>query len=166
MSRNSLVIVLSTAALACASSGSAVEGELPRATDTIGSYEITASLPGSHVKGMLNISADSMSFTSESNCEKRYAPAGSREVAMQQATRHNVGRDRITFGCDGALLTFDRRNPTQSALWHTTIAVPKQRTVCNNYVTRGGQRVCESTSTETYEVSESRSGPIQVRRIP
>ena len=166
MTRTSLVIILGTTILACASSGGTVESAATPATNPIGTYEITASLPGSHVKGMLNITADSMSFTSESNCEKRYAAAGSREIAMRQATRNNVGRDRITFGCDAALLTFDRRNPTQSALWHATITVPKQRTVCNNYIVRGGQRVCESTSVEAYDVSENRSGPIQVRRIP
>jgi hypothetical protein len=155
-------------ALACASSGGGAPVESAPLQDAsiIGAYEVTATLPGQHVKGMLNVTADSMSFSSDSNCEKRYSVAGSREVAMAQSMRNSVGKNRMTFGCDGALLTFDRNNPMQSASWHATISVPKQRTVCNNYVMRGTQRVCESTSVEMYEVSESRSGPIQVRRIP
>ena len=165
MSR-SFVIILSTTVLACASSGSTPMVSAPTNTAAIGNYEVTASIPGQHVKGMLNITADSMLFTSENNCETRYTAAGTREVAARQAAINTTGTNRLTFGCDAALLTFDRRNPTQSATWQATVSVPKQRTVCNNYITRNGQRVCESTSIETYEVSEKRSGAIQVRRIP
>jgi hypothetical protein len=165
--RNSLVFIACTTALACASSGGgAPVADVPPDVSTIGTYEVTATLPGSHVKGMLSITADSMSFRSDNNCETRYSTAGSREVARSQSMRNSVGKNRMTFGCDGALLAFDKNNPTQSATWHATISVPKQRTVCSNYVTRNGVRVCESTSVETYDVAENRSGPIQVRRIP
>jgi hypothetical protein len=168
--RTTIAILLSTVIQACATAGGArTDGSSanePPAGPAIGTYEIAASIPGQHVKGTLQITADSMWFRSESNCESRYSPAAFMDVAMAQATKNVVGQDRIRFGCDGAMLSFDRRNPIQGAQWASTIVVPRQRQVCANYVMRNGQRVCERTTTETYETRETRTGPIQVHRIP
>ena len=76
--------------------------------------------------------------------------------------------DRVaTIYCDGATLTFEKKNP-ESARWSTRVQVPKQRNACVEYepMGRGGNRPrCIRYKPETYYTYEQRSGTIQVKRI-
>jgi hypothetical protein len=68
------------------------------------------------------------------------------------------------YYCGGAWLAFNRQNPL-FAKWYATMEVPRRRQVCNRYETRNGQRVCVSQVSETYYVTQTRSGGVQVRPI-
>jgi hypothetical protein len=72
-----------------------------------------------------------------------------------------------TLYCGGALVTFDRRNPT-SAKWVATVPVPKQRNVCAEYEPRpptGNNPRCIRQRVESYYTYEQRTGVVQVKRI-
>lgn len=159
--------ILMVPILACGGSRVVVENEGVEAP-VLGMYEIVAAIPGRHVTGKLQFEPDSITFHPDVNCSGGYRPTGSTGFGGSQTwnAKHSLGQERVTFGCGNAIMTFDKRNPSQSPKWSSSVTVPKQRQVCNNYVTRNGRQVCESTRTETYETTESRSGPIQVRRIP
>jgi hypothetical protein len=159
-------LLLSGAVLACGGSRSTVDSEA--APPVVGVFAIVAAIPGRHITGTLQVEADSITFRPESNCSGGYRPPASTGFGATQTwnAKHSLGQTRIRFGCDVAILEFDKRNPSQSPRWVSSVSVPKQRQVCTNYVTRNGRQVCESTRTETYDTTESRSGAIQVRRIP
>jgi hypothetical protein len=44
--------------------------------------------------------------------------------------------------------------------------VQRQRDVCAQYAIRDGRQVCVLTKTEMYETTESRTGNLQVRKLP
>ena len=161
--RATLCILLGT--VACASS-SAVTKTGEAGTLATGTYEIVATIPGQHVNGIVQFETDTVRFRSETSCEAQYSSAGTRYLAMTQLATDLVGRTSITFGCGGAILSFDLRNPMQNPRWSARVPVQKLREVCARRETRNGREVCVQTTMERFEVLESRTGPIQVRRIP
>jgi hypothetical protein len=165
MRRTTPALLLSGAIVACGGSRASVESE---AASVVGVFEIVAAIPGRHVTGKLQVESDSITFHPESNCSGGYRPTGSTGFGNSQtwSAKESFGQQRVRFGCGIATLEFDKRNPIRSPTWSSTIGVRKTRRVCANYVTRNGRQVCERTTMEAYETTESRSGPIQVRRIP
>lgn len=151
-----LLSILTAATLAaCASAGSSTASrEVPGSVE--GTYEFFASVPEQHLRGTLRVHPDTM-FVDIDDARCAYAAGLPNNQGDQNVFR---------FGCGGAMLTFDRRNPVQFSKWSATIQVPRRREVCARYDTVNGRQVCVSRTTETYYVAENRSGGIQLRRLP
>ena len=144
--------------MACASSGNAPSTRAP--TGPIeGTYDYIANIPGQQVRGKLRVLGDTILVDPQNDY-----------------CRPVVGTPSplsIRYSCNGPGsfeslgLTLDRRNPTQFSKWSASFRVRKQRQVCTRYVVQpDGRQVCAEYGTETYEDVESRSGTLQVRRVP
>lgn len=146
---------MSATLAACASGGSgAATRESPGPIE--GSYEYLANIPGQQVRGALRVIGDTILVNPDADyCQP---VAGLRDPVVIRYTCNGPGR------FESLLLTFDRRNPAQFSKWSATFRVQRQRDVCAQYEVRGGQQVCVLTKQEMYEVTESRSGTLQVRR--
>ena len=147
-------VVTLTTLIACASAGNTTVSPATRLADEE-SYEFFASVPGQHVRGKLRVGADTMIVA-------EVAGAGCLPSAWIRQTQ----RDPHVFyyGCTGLLITFDRRDLVQLSKWSASIPVQKRRTVCTEFIYRNGRETCARTRIETYEVTESRSGALQVKR--
>ena len=147
-------IVTLTTLIACASAGNTTVSP-PTRLAAEGSYEFFASVPGQHVRGLLRVGADTMIVA-------EVAGAG----CLPSVWVRQVQRDPHVFyyGCTGLLITFDRRDLVQLSKWSASIPVQRRREVCAERVVRNGREVCSRTRIETYEVTESRSGTLQVKR--
>lgn len=75
-----------------------------------------------------------------------------------------TGAGFVRMYCSGAWLTFNRGNPS-AARWYTLVNVPREREVCERTGTRNGRQGCVRKSTQTYYVTETRSGTIQVKML-
>ena len=156
----------STCALvaACASSGARSEAPATVSAAALaaarieGTYDYTANLPGQQVRGKLRIFGDTVTVE-----------------PMTDYCRPTVrAPDPLAFhySCNGPgsyesiHLTIDRRNPVQLSKWSANYRVRRTRQVCIRYETRAGQNVCVQTQQESYDSDESRSGTLQVRRVP
>ena len=149
---------------ACASSSSTTQTSTTTAVAATstgpveGVYDYVANLPGQSVRGKLRVIGDTVTVE-----------------PMADYCRPTVRTPdplAIHYSCNGPgsfesiQLRIDRRNPVQLSKWSATYRVQRQREVCVRYETRGGQQVCVQTQRESYETQESRSGTLQVRRIP
>lgn len=123
-----------------------------------GLYAFSASTPNQHIRGTIRVGEGGMGIEFETNCQPE---ATTRPLPRGMPTTSSVSRHY----CSGAWLEFGRQNPTV-AKWYASVEVPRQREVCDRYQTQNGRRVCVSRSIETYNVVETRSGGIIVRRIP
>ena len=153
-----LVAFACAAVAACASSGSAREAGAPASAAVEGRYDYIANLPGQQVRGTMLVLADTIIVEPQT-----------------EYCRPAVGAPdplRIFYTCLGPgsfeqiRLSIDRRSPVQLSKWSATYRVQRQREICTQYVTRDGRQVCVATRPEFYETTESRSGSLQVRRIP
>ena len=149
-------ILTLTTLLACASTGNGT-GSRETHGPIEGTYEFFASIPGQHLRGKLRVVADTILFDTRNDCGSIALPTGRMFINGRDATD-------IPYGCKGALLTFNRRNPTQGSKWLASVSVQKRRETCSQFVMRNGREVCSRTRIETYESTESRSGILQVRR--
>jgi len=148
-----------TACIALSACGGSSRGassvEAPTASSE-GRYEFSATTPTQVIRGTVRVSSDAMDVQFDTPCQSE---ATTRGMPSGMPSSTSVSRHY----CGGAWLTFDRRNPT-SAKWFASVQLPRRREVCARYETQGGRQVCVSRSTETYYVTENRSGVIQVRR--
>jgi hypothetical protein len=154
---------LSFAALAaCASSGqTSASQELP--VSRLGIYEFSASIEGRPVSGRLHVRPDTILVESEtSDCGQVTSDARTFNVGCRGTEVTTSDQNRAVTG---AILKFDRGNPGQGAKWAGNMPVRKRREVCARYEVRNGREVCAGMKTETYEATEPRSGPVQVRRV-
>ena len=152
-----LVAVVSMAVLAgCASSGTTTARE--PAAPIEGTYDYTAVLPGQQVQGKLQVLGDTIIVVPNNDYCKPFV--GPSSALVIRYTCNGPGR------FESFSLTLDRRNPAQFSKWAATYRVQKQRQVCRRTAIQNGREVCVETGTETYEDTESRSGTLQVRRVP
>lgn len=159
------VLLLSTL-VGCASAGNGTRD----ATRPIeGTYEFLASAPGQTVRGSFRLQGENIFIDGQTvDC----GTAGPRQEGSAEWNRaraiasygsRNTGA--ATFqGCEGVTLAFDRRNPVQSK-WYASVPVQRRREVCVERAIQNGREVCVRRQMETYEVFESRSGAVQVRRV-
>ncbi len=143
---------------ACASSGKTAANMEP-AGPIEGTYEYIANIPGQQVRGKLRVLGDTMLVEADNDyCRPSTgvpSPLFIRYVCNGPGSFESLG------------LTLDRRNPVQFSKWYASFRVMKQRQVCTRYAVQpDGRQVCVQSGTETYETSESKSGTLQVRRIP
>jgi hypothetical protein len=120
-----------------------------------GTYDIRATVPGQLIRGTLQVVGDTMYFGAVEGCTSNI-----RSEPLNHASNAGVFR----YACDGAVLSFDSRNPVRSSRWSATVRQQRRREVCAERAVRNGREVCVRTAIETYEVSESRTGVIQVTR--
>jgi hypothetical protein len=142
---------------ACASSGNTTASR-QSAVPIEGIYDYVANISGQQVQGKLRVLGDTIIVEPHSDYCRPVVGAPSPLS--------------IRYTCNGPgsfeslLLTLDRRNPAQFSKWSASFRVRKQRQICTQYAVRDGQQVCVQYGMETYEVTESRSGTLQVRRPP
>ena len=156
------VLSVSAALLtACASSGggSRTAPTTESSPDVLeGTYQFTAGTPNQIIRGSLRVTDDQMGVQFETACQSEVGPQPfPRGMPSSTSFRR--------YYCSGAWLMFDNRNP-RSAKWYATVQLPRQRQVCVRYETRNGRQVCGEQGSETYFVYETRSGGIQVQKVP
>lgn len=123
-----------------------------------GRYEYTVMLPTQQVRGTLHVTADTIVVDPVSDyCRVAIGPPD--PLYIKYTCQGTGTYEQLT-------LTLDRRNPMQLSRWGATFRVTRRREVCVQYAMRDGRQVCVLTQSETYETTESRSGILQVRRLP
>ena len=148
------ILITLVSLLSCASGGS-TPASREVAAQAEGTYDFVATLPGQAVRGTLQLTADTVLFSAIDGCMSNI-----RSEPINHASSAGVFR----YACNTAVLAFDRRNPERSSKWSATVSVPRLREVCAERAIRSGREVCVRTTTERYEILESRSGSIQVTR--
>lgn len=141
------------ALLSCASAGSPGAN---RDAPVEGTYDFVATVPPTVIRGTLRFDGDTMYFSSE-NCLANF-----RSEPIGRSGTGGVFR----YGCSGAILQFDSRNPTRASKWSATVTLQRLREVCVETAVRNGREVCIRTQMDRYEVPETRSGSIQVTKRP
>ena len=163
-----VVLPVFATVIACAggrTSESAVEGSVPEEA----SYQFSATIPFSdatsktrtyQLSGVFVRLGDSLFVQPDANCQTLApeAPDGRGPKGMP------TGAGFVRMYCRGAWLTFNRSSPS-SARWYTLVSVPREREVCERTGTRNGRQGCVRKSMQTYYVTETRSGTIQVRML-
>ena len=152
----SIVTMACMVVFGCGGSRGTPAVEAPSSLD--GLYEFSATTPNQNIRGNLRSTSEGLGIQFETACQPEVTTRG-RPRGMPSNTSVAI------YYCSGAWLTFDRRNPA-TAKWYATVDLPRRREVCARYETQNGRQVCVSRATETYYVPESRSGGIQVRRVP
>jgi hypothetical protein len=123
----------------------------------VGLYEFSASTPNQLIRGRIRVGETGMCVEFETDsCQA--------EVTGRPRPRDLSSTTEAQYYCGGAGLAYNPQNPL-FAKWYATMEVPRRRQVCNRYETRNGQRVCVSQVSETYYVTQTRSGGVQVRPI-
>ena len=151
-----LAVPASAILLSCASGGSPTTSRDP--AGMVGAtYDFVATTPRQVIRGSIRIEADTMYLDAERDCLSNI-----RSEPIGRGNKAGVFR----YGCAGATLEFDSRNPIRASRWFATVAVQRLREVCAQREVRNGREVCVRTEIERYEVPESRSGTIQVTRRP
>jgi hypothetical protein len=154
----STALLGSLALVACASAGGTREAAVAATTTVEGTYDYIANLPGQQVRGRMRFVGDTVLVE-----------------PVADYCRPTVGSPdplRFRYTCNGPgsfeqlQLSIDRRSPVQLSKWSASFRVQKRREVCVRYAIQNGRQVCVETSTETYEATETRSGTLQVRRVP
>jgi hypothetical protein len=152
------IAILLASSMACAGAGGAPEAEVAVRAPAEGKYDYIANLPGQQVRGTLSVVGDTIIVD-----------------PMADYCRPTVRTPdplAIHYTCNGPgsfeqiYLRIDRRNPAQLSKWSATYRVQRQRDVCAQYAIRDGRQVCVLTKTEMYETTESRTGNLQVRKLP
>ena len=121
-------------------------------------YAFSANTPHQLIRGTVLVGPEGTGVQFDTPCQ-REATVRARPTGMPSST------SVLSYYCSGTWLTFDRRNPA-TAKWYASVEILRRREVCARYETQNGRQVCVSRKMETYTVTESRSGAIQVRRIP
>jgi hypothetical protein len=151
-----MVLMACVAIGGCGGSRSAPSAESSSPME--GTYEFSASTPNQLMRGRINKTSSGLGIDFETSCH-------SETTTRPRPRGMPSGSSVAGYYCSGAWLTFDRRNPGV-AKWYASVEQPRRREVCARYETQNGRQVCVSRSTETYYVYETRSGGIQVRRVP
>lgn len=147
-----------SALVACAGASGTREAAVMATMAVEGTYDYIANLPGQQVRGKMRFLADTVLVDPIAD--------------YCRPTVRTPDPLAIHYTCNGPgsfeliQLQIDRRSPTQLSKWTATFRVQKRREVCRRYGIQAGQQVCVERATETYDVSESRSGTLQVRRAP
>ena len=151
------LVAVTAGMLACASSGNTPPASESSSVEREGIYEYVANLPGQQVRGKMMVLADTVTLEPVADyCRATLRPP---DPLAYHFTCNGPGSfEQLTF-------TIGRRNPAQLSNWRASYRVQRQREVCVRYETRDGRQVCVQTQRETYEVTESRSGRLQVRRL-
>lgn len=150
---------LACAALtACASAGGTSETPVTSAVPVEGTYEYIANLPGQQVRGKMHFVGDTIVVEPVAD--------------YCRPTVRSPDPLAIHYTCNGPgsfeqiQLRIDRRSPVQLSKWSASYRVQRQREVCTQYAVRDGRQVCVQTRTEMYETTDSRTGNLQVRKLP
>lgn len=151
------VIILTIATLLSCASGGNTATSRDIAAPIEGTYDFVASTPGQPVRGTLQVTADTMFFGAVEGCDSNI-----RSEPIGNASNGGVFR----YACNSAVLEFDRRNLVRFSKWSATVRQQRLRQVCAQRAVQNGREVCVRTEMERYEVPESRSGTIQVKRRP
>lgn len=153
-----IVLLLMPLLAACGGSAAAKPETAAPSGSIEGRYEYMANLPTQQVRGTLRVTADTITVDPISDyCRVAMSPP---DALYIKYTCQGTGTyEQIT-------LTIDRRNPVQLSRWAATFRVTRRREVCAQYAMRDGRQVCVQMTTEAYETTESRSGTLQVRRVP
>lgn len=123
-----------------------------------GRYEYTVILPTQQVRGTFHVTADTILVDPVSDyCRVAMGPPD--PLYIKYTCQGTATYEQLT-------LTIDRRNPAQLSRWAATFRVTRRREVCVQYAMRDGRQVCIQMQTESYDTTESRSGTLQVRRLP
>lgn len=166
--RSQLVLPICATVIACAggrTSGSAVEGSVPEEA----SYQFIATIPFSdaaraartfQLSGVFVRLGDSLFVQPDASCQQLAPEASDGRGPKGMPT----GAGFVRMYCSGAWLTFNRGNPS-AARWYTFVSVQRERDVCEQLGMRGGRQGCIRRSRQTYYVTETRSGTIQVRML-
>lgn len=147
---------------ACASTGGTA-GSPDQPGSRLGIYEFSASVEGRPITGRLHVRPDTILVESpngdcgQATSDARFFNVGCRGTEVLTSAENRV--------VSGAILKFDRGNPGQGAKWAGNMPVRKRREVCARYEVRNGREVCAGMKTETYETTEPRSGPVQMRKV-
>lgn len=141
-------IAASIALVACGGSRGAPSSEASAGGTGYGLYSFSASVPYQLIRGTIRVGPEGTDIQSETSCQQT--------EATESTTR---------YYCGGTMLAFGRSNPAV-AKWYATVRVLRRREICTHYETRNARQVCVKKSAETFYVHESRTGGIQVRRIP
>lgn len=156
MSRRLSVLMFATLT-ACASASRNTAPREP-AEPSSGTYAFSASTPNQLIRGTVVVSAEGTDIQFETACQpEATVRARPRDMPSSMSV--------MIYYCSGTWLTFDRRNPA-TAKWYASVEIPRQREVCSRYETQNGRQVCVNRTTETYSVYETRTGGIQVHRVP
>jgi hypothetical protein len=153
------ILIASAALCACGGARPAPSTETTSPYNNA-SYAFSAATPNANVQGKILVNSSGTFVDFDTPCQGGAVtslggiPSGMPSVSS--ATR---------YYCGGAWLVFDRRNPAGAARWFATVESPRSRRVCDSYATQNGRQVCTSYRNETYYVSETRTGGIQVQRI-
>lgn len=155
--RYPLSIAILATLMACASANKNAETrEAPDPSSR--TYAFSASTPNQLIRGTVLVSPERTGVEFETSCQQ--------EVTVRpRPSTMSSSSSVMSYYCSGTWLTFDRRNPA-TAKWYASVEIPRRREVCSRYETQNGRQVCVSRTTETYSVFETRSGGIQVRRLP
>jgi hypothetical protein len=147
---------------ACASTGGTA-GSPAQTESRLGIYEFSAIVEGRPISGRLHVRPDTILVESpngdcgQATSDARFFNVGCRGTEVLTSAENRV--------VSGAILKFDRGNPAQGAKWAGNMPVRKRREVCARYEVRNGREVCAGMKTETYETTEPRSGPVQMRKV-
>lgn len=153
------VIMLAVPLLAACGGSSGPKPETAAPSASIeGTYEYLVNLPTQQVRGTLRVTADTMLVDPVSDyCRLVLGPPD--PLYIKYTCQGTETYEQLT-------LTIDRRNPAHLSKWAATFRVTRRREVCLQYAMRDGRQVCVQMSTEPYETTESRSGTLQLRRLP
>lgn len=158
-------VTIMSATMLCACGGARSAPSNDGTVSKEGVYEFSASIPtwqpGSsvQVKGTFSAFDDSV-----------YVQTGPECVPYTPSERYRTpSTDRVTqIFCQGATLTFEKKNPT-AVKWFSRVQVAKQRNTCVDYAPRptagGNTPRCLRWKPETYYVTQQRTGRVQVKRI-
>ena len=158
-----LIHTLALATLtACASTGGTA-GSPAQSESRLGIYEFSAIVEGRPISGRLHVRPDTILVESPSgDCGQATSDARFFNVGCRGTEVLTSSENRVV---SSAILKFDRGNPGQGAKWTGNMPVRKRREVCARYEVRNGREVCAGMKTETYETTEPRSGPVQMRKV-
>lgn len=150
------ILMLATLTACASASRNAATREPPEPSG--GTYTFTASTPNQLIRGTVLVGPEGTGVQFETACQPE-ATLRARPSGMPSST------SVMSYYCSGTWLTFDRRNPA-TAKWYASVEIPRRREVCTRYETQNGRQVCVSQTTESYSVFETRTGGIQVHRVP
>lgn len=146
---------------ACASGGgSRSDSAIPYAPAQ-GTYEFSASIPGTDARGTLLVTADTFYMKESRSCGIMQSTFTEIRVACRGGgVAGSPGQ--MAYG----MLKFNRRSPGLSATWEMQVSVPRQREVCYRTEVRNGREMCVERKRETYYLTERKSGAVHVHRVP
>ena len=122
-------------------------------------FDYTASMKGREVRGRFAVQGRLVIFDlPDATCHATAAPDW---MAASSMARYEC---RSADAPAPMHFNIDVKNPFGRSTWEMTVVEQRQRSVCIEYVNRGGRNVCSRTQTQTVDVTVPMSGPLLVRR--